>query len=109
MNNDPDVALPEVDQLVPGGPHEPTYPVSAGARALGKSERWYTQQLTAGRFPGHRAGRTWFLTTSDIASAIEATSRPVKTPNRLKSSEPPIRPIRPQRTRHRRPIPPQGR
>ncbi len=109
MNDDLDVARSELEQPVPGAPHEPTYPVSAGARALGKSERWYTQQLRAGRFPGHRAGRTWFLTTSDIAAAIEATSHPGKSLKRAASAEPPIRPNRPQRTRHRRPIPPQGR
>ncbi|OXR43351.1 hypothetical protein B7C42_04774 [Nocardia cerradoensis] len=55
-------------------PHEPTYPVSVGAGALHKSEAWYLRQLKAGALPGHRAGRTWFLTAADIAAAIEHTA-----------------------------------
>ncbi len=52
-------------------PHEPTYPVNVGARALHKSEAWYLRQLKAGSLLGHRVGRRWFLTSADIAAAIE--------------------------------------
>ncbi|MEU2031198.1 hypothetical protein [Nocardia amamiensis] len=109
MNDDSNIAPPELEQLAPDGPHEPTYPVAAGARALGKSERWYTQQLRNGHFPGHKAGRTWFLTAADITAAIEATRQPATTPTH--SAPPPpadtIRPTRRRRSR-RRPIPPQN-
>ncbi|MGW4368096.1 hypothetical protein ACWEKT_20880 [Nocardia takedensis] len=94
--------------------HEQTFPVSAGARALGKSERWYIQQIKNGRFPGRKAGRTWFLTAGDIDAAIEASRTP---PARPVKRQPPPQPIntrpstpRPARkTRHRRYIPPQDR
>lgn len=104
--------LSEFEQLAPGGPHEATYPVSVGARALGKSERWYVEQLKTGRFPGHKAGRSWFLTADDIAAAIKATSRPATsttTPSALR--QPPNQAGRSQRrpTRRRHPIPPQDR
>lgn len=59
-------------------PHEPTYPVSVGARALHKSEAWYLRQLKAGALPGHWAGRTWFLT----AAAIEHTGTAATPPQR---------------------------
>lgn len=60
-------------------PHEPTYPVSVGARALHKSAAWYLRQLKASALPGHRAGRTWFLTAADIehtATAATPAQRP---------------------------------
>lgn len=106
----PDPHLPPSDET-----HEHTYPVSAGARALRKSERWYIQQLKNGRFPGHKAGRTWFLTAGDIEAAIEASRRPSSRP--VKRQPPPqptnrARPTTPpptRRTRHRRYIPPQDR
>ncbi|MCC3318333.1 hypothetical protein [Nocardia africana] len=83
-------------------PHEPTYPVSVGARALHKSEAWYLRQLKAGALPGHRAGRTWFLTAADIAAAIEHTATAATPPQR------PTSPSAPQhrRRRRRRPGPP---
>ncbi|WP_425296389.1 hypothetical protein, partial [Nocardia abscessus] len=55
--------------------HEPTYPVAVGAQALRKSTRWYEEQLRKGRLPGHKAGRSWYLTASDIAAAIQSTAR----------------------------------
>lgn len=76
VTDDSSTRLPESAQLSPGGAHHATYPVSAGARALGKSERWYIEQLKTGRFPGHKAGRSWFLTTDDINAALETTRRP---------------------------------
>ncbi len=93
-------------------PHEPTYPISVGARALRKSRRWYEEQLKAGRLPGHKAGRTWFLTASDIAAAIESTSRPAKSTSRPNTIAPDAvsrpRPSRRRATRRRRVIPPQS-
>jgi hypothetical protein len=92
--------------------HEQTYPVSVGARAVRKSERWYLQQLRAGRFPGHKAGRTWYLTAADITAAIDETRRPSTGRRKPPPSADKVRPAstRPtRRTRHRRPIPRQGR
>ncbi|OBA44118.1 hypothetical protein A5789_09590 [Nocardia sp. 852002-51101_SCH5132738] len=83
-------------------PHEPTYPVSVGARALHKSEAWYLRQLKAGALPGHRAGRTWFLTAADIAAAIEHTATAATPPPRPTSPSAP----QPRRRRRRRPGPP---
>ncbi|WP_280335715.1 hypothetical protein [Nocardia wallacei] len=57
-------------------PHEPTYDLAVGARALHKSEVWYLRQLARGLLPGHKAGRTWYLTADDIADDIEQTARP---------------------------------
>ncbi len=74
-------------------PHilEDTFPVSVGARALRKSVRWYTEQLKTGRFPGHQAGRTWFLTASDIRVAIEICRPSNKSakPQATKAGRPP--------------------
>ncbi|WP_280362539.1 helix-turn-helix domain-containing protein [Nocardia wallacei] len=68
---------PDDHEADPGQPAaEPTYSVAVGARVLRKSERWYYRQLRAGALPGHRAGRTWFLTASDIAAALELTRTP---------------------------------
>ncbi|WP_330251473.1 helix-turn-helix domain-containing protein [Nocardia sp. NBC_00565] len=53
-----------------------TYPVEEGARRLRKSRAWYLRQLRAGLLPGHRAGRTWFLTERDIDQALEQTAQP---------------------------------
>ncbi|MCC3311349.1 hypothetical protein [Nocardia africana] len=83
-------------------PHESTYPVSVGARALHKSEAWYLRQLKAGALPGHRAGRTWFLTAADIAAAIEHTATAATPAQRPTSPSAPQRRRRPRR----RPGPP---
>lgn len=95
----------------PEAPHEPTYPVDVGARALHKSRRWYEQQLKTGRLPGHKAGRSWFLTAGDIAAAIESTKRPAKPSSRPNTDPANISPrprlSRPRANRRRRPIPPQ--
>lgn len=108
--NDASGTVPEFEPRAPQA-HEQTYPVSVGARAVRKSERWYLQQLRAGRFPGHKAGRSWYLTAADITAAIEETRRP-STGRRKAQSANQIRPTstRPaRRTRHRRPIPRQNR
>lgn len=88
--------------------YEQTYPVSHGARAVRKSERWYLQQLRSGRFPGHKAGRTWYLTAADITAAIEETRRPSVGPRKSSRSANQIRPASARATRRRRPIPPQN-
>ncbi|WP_280505457.1 DNA-binding protein [Nocardia farcinica] len=88
--------------------YEPTYPVSDGARAVRKSERWYLQQLRSGRFPGHKAGRTWYLTAADITAAIEETRRPSTGPRKPSQSTNQARPTSARPTRRRRPIPRQN-
>ncbi len=88
--------------------YEQTYPVSHGARAVRKSERWYLQQLRSGRFPGHKAGRTWYLTTADITAAIEETRRPSTGPRKPSQSANKARPTSARPTRRRRPIPRQN-
>ncbi len=108
--NDASGTVPEFEPRAPET-YEQTYPVSVGALAVRKSERWYLQQLRAGRFPGHKAGRSWYLTAADITAAIEETHRP-STGRRKPQSANQIRPTstRPaRRTRHRRPIPRQNR
>ncbi len=89
--------------------YEETYSVSDGARAVRKSERWYLQQLRTGRFPGHKAGRTWYLTAADITAAIEKTRLPSTGPRKPSQSTDPTRPISAKPTRRRRPIPRQNR
>ena len=63
-----------------GAAAEETYPVEEGARRLHKSRAWYLRQLNAGLLPGHRAGRTWFLTERDIQQALEQTAQPANDP-----------------------------
>lgn len=63
-----------------------TYSSPDVARALHKSRRWYEEVLKAGRLPGHRAGRTWFLTAGDIAAALELTRRPATSVGRRRSA-----------------------
>ncbi|MET7770476.1 helix-turn-helix domain-containing protein [Nocardia sp. NPDC005366] len=99
-------------QPLPALTHEPTYPVIVGAQALGKSRRWYMQQLRTGRLPGHKAGRSWFLTAADIAAALNVTGRAaVAAPGRAAgtsvTSERTYRGSGRPRDR-RRPIPPQS-
>lgn len=109
--NDENGTSPEFEPHAPEK-HEQTYPVSVGAHAVRKSERWYLQQLRAGRFPGHKAGRTWYLTAADITAAIDETRRPStgrrKPPQSADKARPASTPPT-RRTRHRRPIPRQGR
>ncbi len=99
-NHDRPAAAPDASQLL-------TYSVAEGARILRKSERWYRRQLAARFLPGHRAGRTWFLTESDIATALDVT----RVPSTAARRTPPQQPTRPARRRNRRrarPIPPQS-
>ncbi|MGW1855585.1 hypothetical protein ACWCP4_33645, partial [Nocardia elegans] len=67
---------------------------SRSARALHKSEAWYLRQLKAGTLPGHRAGRTWALTATDIAAAIEHTATDATPSQRSTLSPPPLQPTR---------------
>lgn len=62
---------------------ETTLPVSEGAERLGQSTEWYLRQLRARKLPGHKIGRTWRLTESDIAEALKITAVPaiVRTPD----------------------------
>lgn len=52
---------------------ELTFPVAEGARRLGVSEDWYIRQLRAKRLPGHKLGRGWKLTESDVQQALDLT------------------------------------
>lgn len=51
-----------------------TYPVGEGARRLGQTEDWYLRRLRAKELPGHKIGRKWRLTESDIAAALDITA-----------------------------------
>ncbi|MDJ0413813.1 excisionase family DNA-binding protein [Rhodococcus opacus] len=53
-----------------------TFPVSEGARRLGVTEDWYLRQLRAKKLPGHKIGRTWRLTDSDVLQALDLTYQP---------------------------------
>lgn len=57
-----------------------TFPVEEGAARLGVSLDWYMRQLRARKLPGHKIGRTWRLTDSDVTAALELTAMPA-TPN----------------------------
>jgi hypothetical protein len=41
-------------------------------------ERWIADQLRAGRFPGHKIGRSWRMSDEDIAEAEAIMCRPAR-------------------------------
>jgi hypothetical protein len=49
------------------------------AKKLGCNPRWIEDGLRSGRFPGHKAGRTWVLTEDDCAEILRRTAVPAKT------------------------------
>ncbi|KZM68320.1 hypothetical protein AWN90_10530 [Nocardia terpenica] len=59
---------------------EKTYSVAEGAAVLRQSEAWYLGRLRRGELPGHRAGRKWYLTESDLRAAVELTAQPATVP-----------------------------
>jgi hypothetical protein len=49
-----------------------TYSVLEAAQQMGApSERWLIEQLRVGRFPGRKVGRSWRMTSDDIAVALD--------------------------------------
>ncbi|WP_194838215.1 helix-turn-helix domain-containing protein [Nocardia sp. XZ_19_369] len=55
---------------------EPTFTVAEGAAILKQTEGWYLGKLRSGALPGHKAGRQWYLTESDVRQAQLLTARP---------------------------------
>lgn len=53
-----------------------TFAVAVGAEKLGVTEDWYTRQLRSGKLPGHKIGRQWRLTESDVQAALDITFKP---------------------------------
>lgn len=51
-----------------------TFTVADGAARLGQTEAWYLRQLRARKLPGHKIGRQWRLTESDLTQALEITA-----------------------------------
>lgn len=58
-----------------------TFSVAEGARRLGCTEDLYQRRLRARVWPGHKIGRTWRLTESDLAAALELSHRPAQAPS----------------------------
>ncbi|ATL65112.1 helix-turn-helix domain-containing protein [Nocardia terpenica] len=99
--SDPACALaPEVSVQAPVV--EATFTVAEGAALLNKSERWYLMRLRRGELPGHKAGRSWYLTASDLAEAQ------VRTKVAVAAALPDLSVLTPRprsRARHRTPLP----
>ncbi|WP_378735990.1 helix-turn-helix domain-containing protein [Nocardia brasiliensis] len=68
------------DEGRPAAQVEPTFTVAEGAAILKQTEGWYLGRLRSGELPGHRAGRQWYLTESDIKQAQVLTARPAGAP-----------------------------
>ncbi|WP_433661049.1 helix-turn-helix domain-containing protein [Nocardia sp. CA-128927] len=71
------------DEGRPAAQVEPTFTVAEGAAILKQTEGWYLGRLRSGELPGHRAGRQWYLTESDIQQAQALTARPAGAPATL--------------------------
>jgi hypothetical protein len=49
-----------------------TYSVEQAVEIIGApSERWLTEHLRSGRFPGRKVGRHWQVTDQDIAAILD--------------------------------------
>ncbi|MFI5783532.1 helix-turn-helix domain-containing protein [Nocardia sp. NPDC051570] len=81
---------------------EATYTVAEGAALLRQSERWYLTRLRSGELPGHKAGRSWYLTASDLAEAQVRTKVAAGAPLPDLSA---LTPRPRSRARHRTPLP----
>lgn len=47
--------------------HSPLiFDIQAAASLIGSSQRWLADQLRAGRFPGRKVARRWYLTAEDL-------------------------------------------
>lgn len=42
------------------------FDIAAAASLIGSSQRWLADQLRAGRFPGRKVARRWYLTAEDL-------------------------------------------
>lgn len=49
-----------------------THGIPEVAASLDCSERWLVEQIRSGRFPARKIGRTWRMTDSDVAAALDA-------------------------------------
>jgi excisionase family DNA binding protein len=61
---------------LPSTPAPLTFSVVEGAQRLGVTEDWYLRQLRGKRLPGHKIGRQWRLTESDVQAALDITFQP---------------------------------
>lgn len=52
------------------------FSVEVGAKRLMQTADWYLRQLRAGKLPGHKIGRKWVLTESDVQAALDITFKP---------------------------------
>ncbi|GAA5096691.1 helix-turn-helix domain-containing protein [Nocardia iowensis] len=73
---------------------EPTFTVAEGAAILKQTAGWYLTRLRSGELPGHKAGRQWYLTESDVKQAQLLTARPAGAPTLLPAGFLPVRPRR---------------
>jgi hypothetical protein len=55
----------------PGAKSLTTKTLTQGAAILGCTERWYADQIRAGRFPARKVAGRWRVTDGDIAAALE--------------------------------------
>ncbi|CAM3951415.1 helix-turn-helix domain-containing protein [Nocardia ninae] len=77
------------DESRPAAQVEPTFTVAEGAAILKQTEGWYLGKLRSGALPGHKAGRQWYLTESDIQQAQLLTARPAGAPAPFPAGLPP--------------------
>lgn len=59
-----------------------TYNIADAAQRMGApSERWVLDQIRAGRFPARKMGRSWRMTETDIADALDVCRNNISTPS----------------------------
>lgn len=67
--------------------HGVAVPIARAAHQLNVPAGWYLQQLRRRALPGHKFGRKWRLTQSDIQGAVDLHNRGAVTlPNRERSN-----------------------
>ncbi|MBJ8340013.1 helix-turn-helix domain-containing protein [Antrihabitans sp. YC3-6] len=64
------------EQSIPDPRPIVTYSVAEAAKKIGASKEWYTRHLRERKLPGHKIGRKWRLTDSDIFAALDLTYKP---------------------------------
>jgi hypothetical protein len=58
------------------------------AEKIGCTPRWIENRLRSHEFPGHKAGRTWVLTSEDCAEILRRIAVPANTPLPPEADEP---------------------
>lgn len=70
-----------------------TKSLDQSAAEIGCSTRWLADQIRARRFPARKIGKSWRMTDSDIAEALDIVKQVGRTVTPHKSGAQPVRPL----------------